>query len=180
MAVAWMSNPPLIPKARATMRKARTGRPELIWRGGTEMRRSGSEACFEQAGTRLDRARAGRRKLIYGLGRRAGDRPQHPEDRPGRSCEKDQEIGSPSRTRTCDKAINSRLLYQLSYRGSPSDLSTHQSGAAKSRLDHLDETSSRTTTWFHRTKTSNNALKQSLRPERIWLPEQDSNLRQSD
>src|SRR3954454_6049840 len=26
--------------------------------------------------------------------------------------------GSPSRTRTCDKAINSRLLYQLSYRGS--------------------------------------------------------------
>ena len=89
-------------------------------------------------------------------------------------------VGSPSRTRTCDKAINSRLLYQLSYRGSPSDLSTHQSGAAKSRLDHLDETSSRTTTWFHRTKTSNNALKQSLRPERIWLPEQDSNLRQSD
>ncbi|CAH1671111.1 hypothetical protein CHELA20_51526 [Hyphomicrobiales bacterium] len=27
-------------------------------------------------------------------------------------------IGSPSRTRTCDKAVNSRLLYQLSYRGS--------------------------------------------------------------
>src|SRR3954453_14480985 len=26
--------------------------------------------------------------------------------------------GSPSRTRTCDPAINSRLLYQLSYRGS--------------------------------------------------------------
>ncbi len=26
--------------------------------------------------------------------------------------------GSPSRARTCDKAINSRLLYQLSYRGS--------------------------------------------------------------
>ncbi|CAN0579464.1 unnamed protein product, partial [Ectocarpus sp. 12 AP-2014] len=28
-------------------------------------------------------------------------------------------IGSPSRTRTYDPAINSRLLYQLSYRGSP-------------------------------------------------------------
>ena len=26
--------------------------------------------------------------------------------------------GSPSRTRTCDTAVNSRLLYQLSYRGS--------------------------------------------------------------
>ena len=26
--------------------------------------------------------------------------------------------GSPSRTRTCDRAVNSRLLYQLSYRGS--------------------------------------------------------------
>ncbi len=30
----------------------------------------------------------------------------------------DWDSGSPSRTRTCDKAINSRLLYQLSYRGS--------------------------------------------------------------
>jgi hypothetical protein len=27
-------------------------------------------------------------------------------------------IGSPSRTRTCDHSINSRMLYQLSYRGS--------------------------------------------------------------
>ena len=26
--------------------------------------------------------------------------------------------GSPSKTRTCDKSVNSRLLYQLSYRGS--------------------------------------------------------------
>ena len=26
--------------------------------------------------------------------------------------------GSPGRTRTCDKSVNSRLLYQLSYRGS--------------------------------------------------------------
>jgi hypothetical protein len=26
--------------------------------------------------------------------------------------------GSRSRTRTCDKSVNSRLLYQLSYRGS--------------------------------------------------------------
>lgn len=26
-------------------------------------------------------------------------------------------FGSPGRTRTCDKAVNSRLLYQLSYRG---------------------------------------------------------------
>ena len=28
-------------------------------------------------------------------------------------------IGSPSKTRTCDPLINSQLLYQLSYRGSP-------------------------------------------------------------
>ena len=28
--------------------------------------------------------------------------------------------GSPSRTRTCDHSINSRMLYQLSYRGSRS------------------------------------------------------------
>src|SRR5208337_1539293 len=28
------------------------------------------------------------------------------------------ESGSPSRTRTCDHSINSRMLYQLSYRGS--------------------------------------------------------------
>ncbi|SOR27194.1 protein of unknown function [Methylorubrum extorquens] len=34
-----------------------------------------------------------------------------------------ERFGSPSRTRTCDKAINSRLLYQLSYRGSPVRLS---------------------------------------------------------
>ena len=27
-------------------------------------------------------------------------------------------LGSPGRTRTCDKSVNSRLLYQLSYRGS--------------------------------------------------------------
>src|SRR5665213_2481773 len=26
-------------------------------------------------------------------------------------------LGSPGRTRTCDKSVNSRLLYQLSYRG---------------------------------------------------------------
>ncbi len=26
-------------------------------------------------------------------------------------------FGSPSRTRTCDHSINSRMLYQLSYRG---------------------------------------------------------------
>jgi hypothetical protein len=30
-------------------------------------------------------------------------------------------LGSPGRTRTCDKSVNSRLLYQLSYRGSPND-----------------------------------------------------------
>ncbi len=32
--------------------------------------------------------------------------------------------GSPGRTRTCDKSVNSRLLYQLSYRGTPADEST--------------------------------------------------------
>ena len=57
--------------------------------------------------TRLGiRARTRRRpKAAYAAGRaRDGS------DRDG--------AGSPSRTRTCDKAINSRLLYQLSYRGS--------------------------------------------------------------
>ena len=29
-----------------------------------------------------------------------------------------EKTGSPGKTRTCDKAVNSRLLYQLSYRGS--------------------------------------------------------------
>ncbi|CUQ66600.1 protein of unknown function [Candidatus Nitrospira inopinata] len=38
-------------------------------------------------------------------------------------CSKDKQrpfligIGSPGRTRTCDQPVNSRLLYQLSYRG---------------------------------------------------------------
>ncbi len=35
----------------------------------------------------------------------------------GRLCEPIEIIGSPSRTRTYDLAINSRVLYQLSYRG---------------------------------------------------------------
>ena len=39
--------------------------------------------------------------------------------------------GSPSRTRTCDKAINSRLLYQLSYRGSRGRLYTPQLSDAR-------------------------------------------------
>jgi hypothetical protein len=34
--------------------------------------------------------------------------------------------GSPGRTRTSDPAINSRLLYQLSYWGSPRSGSTHR------------------------------------------------------
>ncbi len=37
--------------------------------------------------------------------------------RSGISIGSEQVFGSPSRTRTYDKAINSRLLYQLSYRG---------------------------------------------------------------
>ena len=37
-----------------------------------------------------------------------------------------EKTGSPSRARTCDNSINSRMLYQLSYRGS--------AGAAYSRL----------------------------------------------
>jgi hypothetical protein len=38
----------------------------------------------------------------------------------GRSVRKGRKAGrgSPGRTRTCDKSVNSRLLYQLSYRGS--------------------------------------------------------------
>ena len=35
-----------------------------------------------------------------------------------------QNNGSPGRTRTCDKSVNSRLLYQLSYRGTPGREST--------------------------------------------------------
>lgn len=52
---------------------------------------------------------------------------QRQDHRPGegsarRSARCLKGFGSPSRTRTCDKAINSRLLYQLSYRGSPGRL----------------------------------------------------------
>lgn len=43
--------------------------------------------------------------------------------------------GSPSRTRTCDKAINSRLLYQLSYRGSRSCLYTGWPSCARAHWD---------------------------------------------
>ena len=38
------------------------------------------------------------------------------------SPDKSSEVGSPGRTRTSDPAVNSRLLYQLSYRGSPARL----------------------------------------------------------
>ena len=41
-----------------------------------------------------------------------GVNPGHSTERPG------SRIGSPGRTRTSDPAVNSRLLYQLSYRGS--------------------------------------------------------------
>jgi hypothetical protein len=46
-------------------------------------------------------------------------------------------VGSPSRTRTCDKAINSRLLYQLSYRGSRSRLYTPGSRGARPSARNL-------------------------------------------
>ena len=36
--------------------------------------------------------------------------------------------GSPSKTRTCDKAVNSRLLYQLSYRGTVAFVSAYNKG----------------------------------------------------
>jgi hypothetical protein len=39
----------------------------------------------------------------------------------GRAVRPGLRIGSASRTRTCDPAVNSRLLYRLSYRGSGSD-----------------------------------------------------------
>ncbi len=42
--------------------------------------------------------------------------------------------GSPSRTRTCDKAINSRLLYQLSYRGSVGPCIHRRVEAGKRRM----------------------------------------------
>jgi hypothetical protein len=38
--------------------------------------------------------------------------------RPGCNATRPSEFGSASRTRTCDPAVNSRLLYRLSYRGS--------------------------------------------------------------
>jgi hypothetical protein len=37
---------------------------------------------------------------------------------PERASESRTFLGSLSRTRTCDRSINSRLLYQLSYQGS--------------------------------------------------------------
>ena len=43
-------------------------------------------------------------------------RPRPSEARDARRAAK-RANGSPGRTRTCDKAVNSRLLYQLSYRG---------------------------------------------------------------
>ena len=36
-----------------------------------------------------------------------------------RDKSRELKCGSPGRTRTSDKAVNSRLLYQLSYRGTP-------------------------------------------------------------
>ena len=39
------------------------------------------------------------------------------EAEPSKSFEWNEKLGSPSRTRTCDHSINSRMLYQLSYRG---------------------------------------------------------------
>src|SRR5208337_2200051 len=42
--------------------------------------------------------------------------------------------GSPSRTRTCDHSINSRMLYQLSYRGSAGRPYSRIPGEAKSFL----------------------------------------------
>src|SRR5215467_5315309 len=43
-------------------------------------------------------------------------RRSHREQRPSGRC------GSPGRTRTCDQPVNSRLLYQLSYRGTEGQL----------------------------------------------------------
>ncbi len=43
-------------------------------------------------------------------------REMQPGERP--RSDDTREYGSPSRTRTCDHSINSRMLYQLSYRGS--------------------------------------------------------------
>jgi hypothetical protein len=46
-------------------------------------------------------------------------------------CSTQEGSGSPSRTRTCDKAINSRLLYQLSYRGTRGREDTQPGGCVK-------------------------------------------------
>ena len=40
-----------------------------------------------------------------------------PKRRGCRRCQQPLGFGSPGRTRTCDQPVNSRLLYQLSYRG---------------------------------------------------------------
>ena len=42
--------------------------------------------------------------------------------------------GSPSRTRTCDHSINSRMLYQLSYRGTAEGRDIAEFGAKQSRF----------------------------------------------
>ena len=52
---------------------------------------------------------------------------------------RDEGFGSPSRTRTCDKAINSRLLYQLSYRGPRSGLYTGPPPDARPRGPAFDK-----------------------------------------
>ena len=40
-----------------------------------------------------------------------------------------EEDGSPGRTRTCDQSVNSRSLYQLSYRGTKSVVLVNLEGA---------------------------------------------------
>ncbi len=43
-------------------------------------------------------------------------------------------VSSPGRTRTYDPAINSRLLYQLSYRGSKCSMLIYEAGADKGTM----------------------------------------------
>ena len=68
----------------------------LMGRGSDMSRAYRREPCLQSAKTKR-RSPAGRASLPVGM---------------------EIQGGSPSRTRTCDKSVNSRLLYQLSYRGS--------------------------------------------------------------
>ena len=78
-----------------------------------------------------------------------------------------RKLGSPGRTRTYDPAVNSRLLYQLSYRGSTK---------CRCYSRHMSwETSLKTCFPIDFRNCSNTELQTS--PLTMWRPEAESNRR---